>query len=66
MGVLEQNVGIVRKFTPMSATEREALRRRVAPQAGDWRLELYKITAKFEGPAGREQHGFPEQGRVPD
>ncbi len=66
LGVLEQNVGIARKFTPMSAAERDALRKRVAPQAGDGRFELYKISAKFEGAPGREQHGFPEQGKVPD
>jgi hypothetical protein len=29
--------------------------------AGDGRFELYKTMAKFEGPPGREQHGFPSE-----
>jgi len=28
-------------------------------------VELYKTTAKFEGPPGREQHGFPAKEEVP-
>jgi predicted aldo/keto reductase-like oxidoreductase len=66
LGVLQQNLEIVRKFKPMTDAEREALRKRVAAQAGDGRFELYKISAKFEGPPGREQHGLPEQGKMPD
>ena len=37
----------------------DALRRRVREEAMDGRYELYKTTAKHEGPTGRKQHGFP-------
>jgi len=66
LGVLQQNLDIVRKFKPMSEDERAAVRKRVADKAGDGRFELYKISAKFEGPPGREQHGLPPQAKVPD
>jgi hypothetical protein len=36
-----------------------ALRSKVAEEASDGRFELYKTTAKHEGPEGRKQHGFP-------
>jgi hypothetical protein len=38
-----------------------ALRRRVREQAADGRFELYKTSAKMEGPVGRKQHGFPDE-----
>ena len=43
----------------MSAPEMDALRRALRPLAADGRFELYKTTAKHDGPVGREQHGFP-------
>jgi aryl-alcohol dehydrogenase-like predicted oxidoreductase len=64
LAVLEQNTKIARNFQPMPADEMAALRQRVAPQAADGRFELYKVSAKFEGPPGREQHGFPPAGQV--
>jgi uncharacterized protein len=57
--VLEQNLNVVRSFTPMSAEEGQELRERCVALAGDGRFELYKVTAKHEGPIGRAQHGFP-------
>jgi predicted aldo/keto reductase-like oxidoreductase len=57
--ILRQALRIARDFRPMSADERDALRRRCADEAGDGRYELYKTTAKHEGPEGRKQHGFP-------
>lgn len=66
IGVLQQNLAIVRALQPMTEAERDALRKRIADKAGDGRFELYKISAKFEGPPGREQHGLPEQGKMPD
>ena len=57
--VLAQNVGVARGFTPMSARQREALVKRVAPVAADGRFELYKITAGFDGPEARKVHGLP-------
>jgi uncharacterized protein len=61
MKVLRQNLGVARGFKPLSAPEMDALRRQAAPLAADGRFELYKTTAKHEGPVGRKEHGFPEE-----
>jgi hypothetical protein len=58
--VLEQNLEIARNFKPMSSAEMDTLRLRVAAEAADGRFELYKVSAKHEGPEGRKQHGFPD------
>jgi len=63
--VLRQNLDIARRFTPMPLAEMEALRRRVAPAAGDGHLELYKSSMKYDGDIGREQHGMPLQKETP-
>ena len=60
MKVLRQNLKIARGFTPMSARQMDALRRRVREEAEDGRFELYKTTAMHEGTEGRKQHGFPD------
>ena len=59
MRVLRQNLAVARGFRPMTAKAMAALRARVADEAADGRFELYKTTAKHEGPEGRKQHGFP-------
>lgn len=59
MRVLRQNLRVAAGFRPMSTRQMDALRRRVRHQAADGRFELYKTTAKHEGPVGRAQHGFP-------
>jgi uncharacterized protein len=59
MKVLKQNVEIASNFKPMSRTERERLRHRLADVAADGRFERYKTTAEHEGDEGRTQHGFP-------
>jgi predicted aldo/keto reductase-like oxidoreductase len=59
MRVLRQNLKIARAFEPMSSTEMQAHRRRLAAIASDGRFELYKTTAQHDGDIGREQHGFP-------
>jgi aryl-alcohol dehydrogenase-like predicted oxidoreductase len=64
MKVLKQNVAIAQGFRPLSAKARQALRRRVAPQAIDGRYELYKISAAFEGVETRRVHGLPPQGEL--
>ena len=64
MRILRQNLAVARDFTPMSATEMTALRERVEELAKDGRFELYKTTAKFEGPPGRKQHGFPSEEKM--
>jgi aryl-alcohol dehydrogenase-like predicted oxidoreductase len=62
--VLRQNLGVARNFTPMSDDEMRQLRERCAAMAGDGRFEQFKTTLKFEGPVGREQHGFPPQNEL--
>ena len=61
MKVLRQNLKVAGEFKPMSERQMNALRRRVREQAADGRFELYKTSAKMEGPIGREQHGFPDE-----
>lgn len=63
--ILQSNVDIARRFTPMSAEQQQALRTRCAAYAADGRYELYKTSMRFDGPPGREQHGFPSQEQVP-
>jgi len=59
MRVLKQNLKVAAGFKRMSPRQMEALRVRVREKAEDGRFELYKTTAKHEGPVGRKQHGFP-------
>jgi aryl-alcohol dehydrogenase-like predicted oxidoreductase len=56
--VLKQNLDIVRRFTPMTVAEMQALRNRVAPYAREGRYELFKSTNRYDGRIGREQHGL--------
>jgi predicted aldo/keto reductase-like oxidoreductase len=60
MRVLKQNLKVAAGFERMSPRQMEALRVRVREEAEDGRFELYKTTAKHEGPVGRKQHGFPD------
>ncbi len=60
MKVLRQNLKVATGFKPMSERQMDALRRRVRGEAEDGRYELYKTSAKHEGPEGRKQHGFPD------
>jgi aryl-alcohol dehydrogenase-like predicted oxidoreductase len=57
--VLKQNLGVARGFTPMTEAEMRKLRERVARDAADGHLELYKTSKHFDGPPGRKQHKFP-------
>jgi aryl-alcohol dehydrogenase-like predicted oxidoreductase len=59
MKVLKQDLGVARGFEPLSEAEMDVLRRQSAPLAADGRFELYKTTARHEGPVGRKQHGYP-------
>ena len=56
--VLQQNLEIVRRFTPMTVAEMETLRTRVARYAMDGRFERFKSSRDYEGRIGREQHGL--------
>lgn len=57
--VLHQNLRVARGFTPMSAAEMDALRRRCAAQAADGRHEVYKLSLRFDNPQARSTHSFP-------
>jgi len=59
LAVLRKNIATAREFTPMTAREAEALRKRCAPLAADGRFERYKTSKEYDGAEGREQHGFP-------
>ena len=61
MKVLRQNLKVGVGFKPMSERQMNTLRRRVRGEAADGRFELYKTSAKMEGPVGRKQHGFPDE-----
>jgi aryl-alcohol dehydrogenase-like predicted oxidoreductase len=65
MDVLEQNLAVARGFQPMPAQEMQALREQCKFFASDGRYELYKVTKKYDGEVGREQHGFPTSGELP-
>jgi aryl-alcohol dehydrogenase-like predicted oxidoreductase len=62
--ILRQNLSVARDFEPMSGDEMKQLRDHCAVLAGDGRFELYKTSAKHEGPVGRAQHGFPPVGEL--
>ena len=59
MKVLRQDLKLARGFEPLPAAEMDALRKKAAAHARDGKFELYKTTAKHEGPIGRAQQGFP-------
>ena len=65
MKVLRQNLKVAVGFKPMSERQMNMLRRRVREEAADGRFELYKTSAKMEGPVGRKQHGFPDEQELP-
>ncbi|MEK7235535.1 MAG: aldo/keto reductase [Nitrospirota bacterium] len=56
--VLQQNLGIVRRFTPMTVVEMQALRTRVVRYAMDGQFERFKSSRDYDGRIGREQHGL--------
>lgn len=56
--VLQQNLSILRRFTPMTVAEMQVLRTRVAAYARDGRFELFKSSDHYDGRIGREQQGF--------
>jgi predicted aldo/keto reductase-like oxidoreductase len=62
--VLQQNLEIARGFQPMTNSEMQALRDRVAQYAADGRFELFKTSKKFDADEGRLQHGFPPQSQM--
>jgi aryl-alcohol dehydrogenase-like predicted oxidoreductase len=61
MRVLRQNMKIAQGFRPMSESQMQAYRKKLAEPAADGRYELYKTTAQHDGVEGRAQHRFPSQ-----
>ena len=57
--VLHQNLGIACGFKPLETSAMQALRERCRVYAADGHLELFKMTVKYDGKIGREQHGYP-------
>ncbi len=56
---LDQAVRIASGFTPMSAADMDALRKKCAPTAADGRFEPYKVSLKYDNPEARRAHDFP-------
>ena len=65
MEVLDQNLQVAVNFQPLSAAEMQGLRDRNRYFAGDGRFELFKMTTKYDGKVGRQQHHFPTEQELP-
>jgi|ERR1700688_2308298 len=65
MEVLDQNLKIAVNFTPLAAAEMQSLRDQCRVVAADGRFELFKMTTKYDGKVGREQHHFPTTQELP-
>lgn len=65
MQVLEQNLKVAVNFQPLAAAEMQSLRDQCRFLASDGRLELFKMTTKYDGKVGREQHHFPTTQELP-
>jgi len=63
--VLSQNLSIARGFQPLEAAAMQDLRQRCRPDAADGRVELFKMTVKYDGKVGREQHGYQPEEELP-
>ena len=62
---LDQNLSIAGNFQPYTAAEMKDLRDRCKQLAADGRYELFKMTTKYDGKVGREQHHFPDTEALP-
>ncbi len=65
MEVLDQNLAVATNFQPFTATELKELRDQCRQFAADGRYELFKMTTKYDGEIGREQHHFPNTEELP-
>lgn len=64
MGILDQNLDILRSFQPLSPKQMADLREH-GRQFNDGRYELYKGTVKYDAAIGREQHHYPTTDELP-
>ncbi|MGC2550120.1 MAG: aldo/keto reductase [Candidatus Sulfotelmatobacter sp.] len=65
MQVLEQNLKVAVNFEPLASAEMQGLRDQCRFLASDGRLELFKMTTKYDGKVGREQHHIPTAQELP-
>jgi aryl-alcohol dehydrogenase-like predicted oxidoreductase len=65
MQVLDQNLNVAVNFQPLAEAEMQTLRDQCRFLASDGRLELFKMTTKYDGKVGREQHHFPTTQELP-
>ena len=64
MGVLDQNLAILRNYKPLSREQMTALETH-AKQFDDGRYELFKSSIKYDGDLGRTQHDYPSAADLP-
>jgi aryl-alcohol dehydrogenase-like predicted oxidoreductase len=65
MQVLDQNLQIAMNFKPLEDDEMQRMRDQCRLAAADGHLELFKMTTKYDGKVGREQHHFPTVEQLP-
>ena len=65
MEVLDQNLAVATNFQPLTATELKELQDQCRQFSADGRYELFKMTTKYDGKIGREQHHFPSTEELP-
>jgi uncharacterized protein len=65
MEVLEQNLRVAVNFEPLDAKAMQQIRDHARSVAADGRNELFKMTTKYDGKVGREQHHFPTTEQLP-
>ncbi|AXC14890.1 Ferredoxin [Acidisarcina polymorpha] len=64
MEVLDQNLGILCNYEPLTDKQMADLREH-GRQFYDGRYELFKSTLKYDGDLGREQHNYPSAADLP-
>ena len=65
MEVLDQNLKVAVNFEALDAKTMQSLRDQCRVLAADGRNELFKMTTKYDGKIGREQHHFPTTKELP-
>jgi uncharacterized protein len=65
MQVLDQNLRVAINFQPLDEKAMQSLRDQCRFVALDGRNELFKMTTKYDGKVGREQHHFPNAQELP-
>jgi len=63
--VLDQNLRVAVNFQPLGEGAMDQLRDQCRLAAADGHLELFKMTTKYDGKVGREQHHFPTVEKLP-